>query len=149
MLIATIAKRFTFDAAHRLDNLPVDHKCHRMHGHTYEVELEFAGPVKTVGPQRGFVLDYQVIADAWEPIHELLDHRVLNDVPGLEVPTTEYLATWIVIRLAELPMLQSFSNLGTLLTAVTVKESSTTWCRVTVGAVHRAGHLMAPPLVQV
>ena len=116
-MIATIAKRFTFDAAHHLPTVPVDHKCHRMHGHTYEVELVLRGPVGA----DGFVLDYAVIAEMWQPIHDALDHRCLNDVPGLEVPSTEVLAGWILRRL----------NIWKALTAVRIKESSTTWCEMT------------------
>jgi 6-pyruvoyltetrahydropterin/6-carboxytetrahydropterin synthase len=161
MLIATIAKRFTLDAAHRLENLPADHKCNRLHGHTYEVELEFSGPVKESGPERGFLLDYQVIADAWAPINELLDHHYLNDV--LTDPTTEHLALWIAWRLAEHPPFligvsvdsdgaATFHRAGeamaapavvdpaTLLVAVTVRESSTTWCRVKVDDIR--GHMV-------
>lgn len=142
MLIATIAKRFTFDAAHRLEHLPADHKCNRLHGHTYTVELEITGPVGT----DGFVIDYQVLADAWAPLHELLDHRYLNEVQGLEVPSTERLAVWIAQRLMNgtefqgtvdlhvlgVLVLPGFQRDWTLLSAVTVEESTTTWCRVCI-----------------
>ncbi|HWN72058.1 MAG TPA: 6-carboxytetrahydropterin synthase, partial [Haliangium sp.] len=77
-MIATISKTFTFDAAHRLDRLPPEHKCHRMHGHTYRVELILSGHVA----DNGFLLDYADIAEMWAPLHELLDHRILNEVPG-------------------------------------------------------------------
>lgn len=154
MLIATIAKRFTFDAAHRLENLPADHKCNRLHGHTYTVELEITGPVQA----NGFVIDYQVIADAWAPLHELLDHRYLNEVHGLGVPSTERLALWILSRLVDDknlafdasrvdPRIAAIEAIGrpssvpewTLISAVTVEESSTTWCRVTTEAARRHG----------
>jgi len=123
-MIATISKCFTFDAAHRLDRLPADHKCHRMHGHTYEVELVFRGPVDDMG----FVLDYADIATAWAPLHDLLDHRVLNEVPGLETPTTEVLAAWIAVHIASSPT--GSADFGALLEHVLVRESSTTWCRM-------------------
>lgn len=116
----TIAKRFTFDAAHRLERLPRTHKCHNMHGHTYEVEIQLHGEPD----ENGFVVDYADIARAWEPLHATLDHHVLNEVPGLEVPTTEVLVEWIFTRLAS-------KNFGSLLSAVVVKESSTTWARLT------------------
>lgn len=121
-MIATIAKRFTFDAAHRLDRLPPDHKCHRMHGHTYEVELVFAGEVD----ENGFVLDYADIAKLWAPLHQLLDHRVLNEVDGLAIPSTEHLAAWVYARLyVKLP-----TTLYHKLVVVRVRESSTTWCEI-------------------
>lgn len=110
----TIAKRFHFDAAHRLDRLPPEHKCSRMHGHTYRVEIRLRGEPDALG----FIVDYAEIAAAWAPLEEALDHRTLNDVPGLEIPTTEVLVRWIAERLAQaLPQLCS----------VRVHESSTTW----------------------
>jgi len=115
-MIATIAKRFTFDAAHHLPTVPADHKCHRMHGHTYEVELVFRGDIGA----NGFVVDYADIAEAWQPIHDALDHRVLNDVPGLEIPSTEILAAWILDRL----------SIWNQLVRVRINESSTTWCEM-------------------
>lgn len=95
MLTATIWHRFRFDAAHQLNRLPEGHKCKRLHGHSYVVELELRGPVD----RRGFVADYDDLAIAWAPLHEDLDHYFLNEVPGLEVPSTEILATWMLCRL--------------------------------------------------
>ena len=113
----TIAKSFDFDAAHFLTGVPPEHKCARMHGHTYRVELVLEGEPDA----RGMVCDYAEIAVVWESIHRLLDHRVLNEVPGLENPTTEVLAPWILVMLARaaphLPWVR-----------VRVYESSSTWC---------------------
>jgi 6-pyruvoyltetrahydropterin/6-carboxytetrahydropterin synthase len=86
-----------------------------MHGHTYRVDLVFRGDLD----ERGFVLDFSEIADLWQPIHDAVDHRMLNDVPGLENPTCEVLAGWIA-RHADHPNL----------VAVRVWESSTTWAEV-------------------
>lgn len=125
--MTTIAKTFAFDAAHQLHNLPDGHKCRRMHGHTYEVELVLEG---SVNPTSGMIIDYAEIAKAWEVVHAALDHRYLNDVAGLEIPTTENLAPWIMKKLD--PWLRSSSTVQTpLLKRVRVKESSTTWCEVT------------------
>lgn len=111
----TIAKEFDFDAAHWLPNVPQGHKCGRLHGHTYRVQFELVGEPDS----RGFVVDYAEIAEVWRPVEAELDHRLLNDVPGLENPTTEVLAPWILARLSKsLPQL----------VAVRVFESSTTWC---------------------
>lgn len=124
----TIAKRFTFDAAHRLDQLPTTHKCHRLHGHTYQVEIVLESELD----QRGFVVDYDEVAAAWRPLHLELDHRYLNDVVGLEVPSTENLAIWIWRRLRanaadpDSPL----AVMATMLTSVRVSESSTTWAEV-------------------
>jgi len=122
-MMATVSKRFTFDAAHRLDRLPPDHKCHRMHGHTYEVELVFTGEVD----ENGFVIDYAEIAALWAPLHERLDHRVLNDVPGLEIPSTEHVAAWIASNIFD-----KLHRANCRLERVRVMESSTTWCEVMV-----------------
>lgn len=124
-MIATIAKRFTFDAAHRLDRLPPEHKCHRMHGHTYEVEFVVSGPIDA----NGFVVDYADIEAAWQPIFEAIDHRVLNEVPGLEVPTTENLCAWMFARIAE-DRRPELAKVQTMLASVRIRESSTTWCQV-------------------
>lgn len=130
--VATIAKRFTFDAAHRLQRLPEDHPCHRLHGHTYEVELVLFGPIDE---ETGFIVDYADIAVAWnERVASKLDHFYLNDVPGLEVPSTENLAYWIVRKIADHPVLVrgGRGNLSTLLQRVRVKESASTWCEIDV-----------------
>jgi 6-pyruvoyltetrahydropterin/6-carboxytetrahydropterin synthase len=125
-MIATIAKRFTFDAAHHLPTVPPDHKCRRLHGHTYEVEFILSGPVG----ENGFVVDYADIAAAWQPIFDEIDHRLLNDVPGLEVPSTENLCAWMFGRLVDdgRPGLES---LRTCLAKIRIYESSTTWCEMT------------------
>jgi 6-pyruvoyltetrahydropterin/6-carboxytetrahydropterin synthase len=127
-MIATIAKRFTFDAAHHLPTVPADHKCHRMHGHTYEVEFVLRGPIG----DNGFVLDYADIAAAWAPIFATIDHRTLNDIPGLEVPSTEVLVGWLFRELsvfAAHPLDRGYP-FWDLLLSITVKESSTTWCQM-------------------
>lgn len=120
-MITTIAKRFTFDAAHFLPTVPDGHKCRRMHGHTYEVEFQFSGTTADNGFCAG--IDYADIATAWAKIHAVIDHRELNQIPGLEVPSTENLVVWIITALYVLD-----PNLGDYLRAVKVSESSTTWC---------------------
>lgn len=68
------------------------HPCGRLHGHTFGVQLTVRGPVH---PTMGWVMDFNDITNAWAPLREQLDHRVLNEVPGLENPTSERLAIWI------------------------------------------------------
>lgn len=87
-----ITKSFTFDAAHYLPNVPDNHKCHRMHGHTYTVKVHIRGEVD---PDTGWIIDFGDIKEAWRLLDERLDHRLLNDVEGLENPTAENLAAWI------------------------------------------------------
>lgn len=91
-----LRKQFQFEAAHYLPNLPRDHKCRRIHGHSFKVEVAVAG---TCDPHCGWLIDYAAIKKAFEPILEELDHRLLNEVPGLENPTSENLARWIWDRL--------------------------------------------------
>lgn len=92
-----IEKDFTFDAAHRLPLMAPEHKCRRLHGHTYKVTLVIDGELDA----RGMVVDYDDLEKAWQPIHDLLDHRCLNDIQGLNSPqpTTEVLAEWIAERI--------------------------------------------------
>lgn len=87
-----IYKQFTFDSAHFLPFVPEDHKCRRMHGHTYIVRLYVAGELD---PQLGWVADFGDVKQVWKPIEEQLDHRTLNNIAGLENPTAENLAIWI------------------------------------------------------
>lgn len=93
-----LSKRFTLESAHFLPNVPTDHKCRRMHGHSFRVEIFVESERLT---DVGWVLDFADIASAFAPIHQELDHRVLNEVPGLENPTSEVLARWIFQRLKD------------------------------------------------
>lgn len=96
-----IFREFTFDAAHRLDHLPEGHKCARVHGHTYRLRVVLAGPLD---PKIGWILDFAEIKARTNAVLDRVDHRLLNDVPGLEQPTTELIAAWLWDRLApELP----------------------------------------------
>ncbi|MCZ7591619.1 MAG: 6-carboxytetrahydropterin synthase QueD [Kiritimatiellae bacterium] len=98
-----IFKKIAFEAAHRLPNCPPDHKCARLHGHSFQVELHVRGPV---GPHAGWVMDFADLKKAFAPLYDQLDHRYLNDIPGLENPTSENIARWIWDRLKPtLPLL--------------------------------------------
>jgi 6-pyruvoyltetrahydropterin/6-carboxytetrahydropterin synthase len=90
-----LVHEFRFEAAHRLPRVPPGHKCARLHGHSFRVELAVAGPVDEA---TGWYIDFQRLFDAWKPLHEELDHHYLNDVAGLENPTSENLARWIWTR---------------------------------------------------
>jgi 6-pyruvoyltetrahydropterin/6-carboxytetrahydropterin synthase len=98
-----ICKTFDFEAAHRLPNVPPGHKCARLHGHSFRVSVHVTGPV---GDRTGWVMDFADIKAAFEPIEKQLDHYYLNEIDGLENPTSENLARWIWKRLKPtLPML--------------------------------------------
>ena len=87
-----LRKSFQFEAAHLLPHLPRAHKCRRLHGHSFKVELAVKGPVDE---ETGWFIDFGVLYDLWKPLHDVLDHNYLNEVPGLENPTSEVLARWI------------------------------------------------------
>lgn len=89
---------FTFEAAHRLPHVPEGHKCARLHGHSYRVRLSVRG---AVAQATGWVQDFAEIKAAFRPLHDMLDHRYLNEVEGLENPTSENLALWIWGRVRE------------------------------------------------
>ena len=98
-----LSKTFTFEAAHWLPSFPDGHKCRRMHGHSFRVDVLVEGRV----PEgQHHLIDYGDITRTIEPIRAQLDHYCLNDIEGLEHPTSEVLAKWIWDRLApELPLL--------------------------------------------
>jgi 6-pyruvoyltetrahydropterin/6-carboxytetrahydropterin synthase len=93
-----LKKEYRFEAAHYLPRVPAGHKCARMHGHSYRVELTVAGEVD---PASGWLIDFQVIDDAWLDLHRRFDHQTLNEVPGLENSTCEVMAAyiWSAVRL--------------------------------------------------
>ncbi|WBB97034.1 6-carboxytetrahydropterin synthase QueD [Solwaraspora sp. WMMA2080] len=110
-----IFREFTFEAAHRLPYVPEGHKCARLHGHSYRITVHVSGQV---GAQTGWVIDFGDLKQAFAPVREQLDHRYLNEIAGLENPTSEVLARWIWQRLVgQLP-----------LSAVTVRETCTSGC---------------------
>lgn len=89
-------KEFIFEAAHRLPHVPAGHKCGRLHGHSFKVGLHIRGEVD---PHTGWVRDFSELKAIFKPLYEQLDHNYLNDIPGLENPTSEVLAMWIWRRL--------------------------------------------------
>lgn len=98
-----LRKTFQFEAAHRLPQVPPGHKCARLHGHSFSVEVVVEGPVD---PVLGWVMDYADIKAAFRPLFDQLDHNYLNEIPGLENPTSEHVARWIWDRLKpSLPLL--------------------------------------------
>lgn len=111
-----LRKNFQFEAAHLLPHLPETHKCRRLHGHSFKAEIVVAGEAD---PKLGWLMDYAEISKAFRPLWEQLDHRYLNEVPGLENPTSEMIAVWIWDRLK--PALPC-------LTEVLVAETCTACC---------------------
>jgi 6-pyruvoyltetrahydropterin/6-carboxytetrahydropterin synthase len=112
-----IFKVFRIEAAHRLPNVPEGHKCARLHGHSFAVELHVRGPID---PHTGWVMDFADLKRIFKPIYEQLDHHYLNDIPGLENPTSEMLSRWIW---------QQMKPLLPLLSEVVVHETCTAGSR--------------------
>jgi 6-pyruvoyltetrahydropterin/6-carboxytetrahydropterin synthase len=109
-------RSFTIEAAHRLPNVPPGHKCARLHGHSFRIELHLTGEVD---PRTGWVMDFADVRAAFQPTYDQLDHHYLNEIPGLENPTSEHLARWIWEQMKpKLP----------LLSQVVVHETCTSGC---------------------
>ncbi|HGJ5891025.1 MAG TPA: 6-carboxytetrahydropterin synthase QueD [Arsenophonus apicola] len=114
---ATIFKEFQFEAAHRLPHVPAGHKCGRLHGHSFMVRLELTGEID---PQTGWVVDFSNISKAFKPLWQQLDHHYLNDIEGLENPTSEVIARWIWHKMK--PILPQLSS-------VMIKETCNAGCK--------------------
>jgi 6-pyruvoyltetrahydropterin/6-carboxytetrahydropterin synthase len=91
-----VFKVFTIEAAHRLPHVPSGHKCGRLHGHSFQIEVHIQGPID---PELGWIIDFADIKGAFKPIEDQIDHHYLNEVEGLENPTSENIARWIWHRL--------------------------------------------------
>jgi 6-pyruvoyltetrahydropterin/6-carboxytetrahydropterin synthase len=111
-----IYKEFHFEAAHRLPNVPEGHKCARLHGHSFHVRLVVSG--EATEPS-GWVMDFADLKAAFKPVYERLDHHYLNEIPGLENPTSENIARWIWQQLK--PRLPELSR-------VEIRETCTSGC---------------------
>lgn len=111
-----IFKCFTVEAAHKLTGVPEGHKCSRLHGHSFNIEIHVSGEVIE---EQGWVMDFSDIKAIFKPIYNQLDHHYLNEIEGLENPTSENLAKWIWQKLKpELPMLSK----------VVIRETCTSGC---------------------
>ncbi len=113
---AELIRTFRFEAAHALPHVPPGHKCRRIHGHGYRLDVHVTGEVD---PEKGWVMDFADINRAVRPVLDELDHRLLGEVPGLENATAEVIARFLWDRLQ--PALP-------LLSAITVWESETNRC---------------------
>jgi 6-pyruvoyltetrahydropterin/6-carboxytetrahydropterin synthase len=111
-----IFKVFTIEAAHRLPYVPVGHKCGRLHGHTFQIEVHVQGPLD---PKLGWIIDFADIKAAFKPIEERIDHHYLNEVEGLENPTSENVARWVWQQLQ--PSLPCLSK-------IVIRETCTSGC---------------------
>lgn len=101
-----IFKEVSFEAAHKLPNVPKGHKCGRLHGHSFRAEIHVSGKVDCT---TGWVIDFADIKEACRPILDMLDHNYLNEIKGLENPTSEFIARWMWQRLK--PVLPQLSKI--------------------------------------
>jgi 6-pyruvoyltetrahydropterin/6-carboxytetrahydropterin synthase len=116
MAIMEIYKTLRFDAAHRLTGVPPTHKCSAMHGHGFALKVFLRGPVD---PKTGFVMDFGDLAKVCAPVLKQLDHAILNEIEGLENPTSENMSVWIWnILKPQLP----------LLSKIIIKETESSGC---------------------
>ena len=116
-----LERSYRFEAAHFLPKVPPGHKCARMHGHSYQIEVSIEGEVD---PERGWLMDFADIDERAAPLVRQLDHQVLNEIDGLANPTSELLAVWWWERLQ--PVLPH-------LVEIVVSETSTSRRRSRVG----------------
>ncbi|HYE54679.1 MAG TPA: 6-carboxytetrahydropterin synthase QueD [Chitinophagaceae bacterium] len=111
-----IYKEFSFDSAHFLPNVPVGHKCREMHGHTYRLKVFIKGELD---PRLGWIMDFKELKDALMPVIDTLDHKLINNVPGLENPTAENITVWIWNKIQpSLPLLSRIELYETPTTGV-------------------------------
>lgn len=113
-----ISRSYRIEAAHRLPHVPADHKCARLHGHSFQITLHVRGEVD---PKLGWIIDFADLDRAFAPLFAQLDHHYLNEVPGLENPTSELLARFVLERV-RLP--------AGRLAAVSIAETCTSGCTV-------------------
>jgi 6-pyruvoyltetrahydropterin/6-carboxytetrahydropterin synthase len=116
-----IYKEFIFDSAHFLPHVPDEHKCKQIHGHTYHLRVYIKG---NPGPNTGWVIEFKEMKDIILPVIDQLDHKLINNVPGLENPTAENITSWIWDRLKPiLPMLERIELKETPTTGVVYNGS--------------------------
>jgi len=115
-MIVSLSKSFHFEAAHDLPTFPVDHKCRRLHGHSFRFDVHVEGDVD---PAKGYLIDYGDIKKAVDPLVKQLDHYYLNEIEGLSNPTSEMIAVWLWNKIK--PSLP-------LLSRIVVHETCTSMC---------------------
>ena len=117
--LSELSRNFKFEAAHKLPKVSKNHKCSKIHGHSFNVKITIRG---NINPDKGWIIDYSCISNSFKPIYEKLDHKYLNNINGLENPTSELLALYIA-KMIKLPNYVS-------LFSVEIKETCTSACTI-------------------
>lgn len=102
----TIGRSYRFESAHFLPKVPEGHRCRNLHGHNYRVEIILMGEIDA----RGFVRDFGEVDADIAPLLKCVDHKLLNEVPGLENPTAEIIAAWFLERLPSAARVRVYEN---------------------------------------
>ena len=111
-----VYKKFNIESARSLPNLPKTHPCHKIHGHSFKIIISVEGEIDE---QSGFVMDFQIIENAFQPIKTMLDHTYLNEIKGLSNPSSENICIWIWDKLeSSLPNIYK----------IEIKETDSTGC---------------------
>ena len=105
-LTTRIGRIYRFESAHHLPLLPEGHRCRNLHGHNYRVEVVVSGKLDP----RGFVMDFAEMDAAIMPIIKEVDHRLLNEIAGLENPTAEIIASWFFQRIEGCESVRVYEN---------------------------------------
>jgi 6-pyruvoyltetrahydropterin/6-carboxytetrahydropterin synthase len=131
MSITSITKRYHFESAHFLPNVPEGHKCKRCHGHNYEIEVTVVGPTDP----SGWVIDFWELDKYVHPLIDLVDHRLLNDIDGLHNPTAEIIARWFLQKInSEMLFYQDLPGKYPYVVQVRVFETKDCWATYTLDA---------------
>ena len=126
-----IFRKFTFDSAHYLPNVPENHKCRQMHGHTYKLTIFIEGmPDK----EYGWIIDFALVKKAVEPIIQVVDHKLLNDIPGLENPER----AWLVVAMSS-TLAGNFTLLGSVANLIVAEQAKTAGTELSFGAFFKVG----------
>lgn len=102
----SIGRTYRFESAHFLPHVPEQHRCRNLHGHNYRIEVVVRGSID----QRGFVCDFFEIDDVVSPLITQVDHKLLNDVEGLQNPTAEVIASWFLMRIPNCETVRVYEN---------------------------------------
>ncbi len=83
------SQQFILHSAHFLPHVPEGHKCGRLHGHNFKIIFKWEGNPATE------LQEYEHLFEQFQPLYDRLHRRLLNEIEGLENPTSENLSSWL------------------------------------------------------